>query len=226
MIGKPTIAFLVGTGRFANGGRISAVMNAKLTPLRNVAHNSRPAGRIQSCQSGIKLGIALGCLPEPAAAGYAPAQTRSALRFLARYLSKRHIGQQGNHRSPVSRSDVTRATIAGGMARTGTDRWDVLIVGAGPSGAAAAYWLAEAGHRVLVVERKRFPRDKTCGDGLTPRAVRQLEDMGLAGQLAGSQRFEGLRSIGHGITLELAWPDHPLYPSYGYVVRRRELDEM
>jgi geranylgeranyl reductase family protein len=106
------------------------------------------------------------------------------------------------------------------------DRYDVLVVGAGPSGAAAAYWLAEAGHRVLVVERKRFPREKTCGDGLTPLAVRQLEEMGLAERLAGHLRFEGLRSIAHGVTLELEWPDHPLYPSYGYVVRRRDLDEM
>jgi geranylgeranyl reductase family protein len=105
-------------------------------------------------------------------------------------------------------------------------RFDVLVVGAGPSGAAAAYWLAEHGHRVLVVERKRFPRDKTCGDGLTPRAVKQLEDIGLAERLQESQRFDGLRSIAHGITMELRWPEHPDFPSYGYVVRRRDLDEM
>ena len=61
-----------------------------------------------------------------------------------------------------------------------TPAWDVLVVGAGPSGAATAHWLAEAGHRVLVVDKKQFPREKTCGDGLTPRAVRQLHDMGLA----------------------------------------------
>ena len=104
--------------------------------------------------------------------------------------------------------------------------FDVLVVGGGPSGAATAYWLAERGHRVLVVEKKRFPREKTCGDGLTPRAVRQLHDMGLADGLAGYQRFDGLRSIAHGITLELAWPEHPDFPQYGYVVRRRDLDEM
>jgi geranylgeranyl reductase family protein len=104
--------------------------------------------------------------------------------------------------------------------------WDVLVVGAGPSGAAASYWLAEAGHRVVVVERKRFPREKTCGDGLTPRAVHQLEQMGLGDRLADHLRFDGLRSIAHGVILELAWPTHPLYPSYGYVVRRRDLDEM
>jgi geranylgeranyl reductase family protein len=107
-----------------------------------------------------------------------------------------------------------------------SDRYDVLVIGAGPAGAAAAFWLAERGRRVLVVEKKRFPREKTCGDGLTPRAVRQLHDMGLAGPLSEFQRFEGLRSIAHGVTLELAWPDHPDFPSYGYVVRRRELDQM
>jgi menaquinone-9 beta-reductase len=104
--------------------------------------------------------------------------------------------------------------------------WDALVVGGGPSGAAAAYWLAEAGHRVLVVEKKRFPREKTCGDGLTPRAVHELESMGLGERLSDHLRFDGLRSIAHGVTLELAWPTHPLYPSYGYVVRRRDLDEM
>ena len=103
---------------------------------------------------------------------------------------------------------------------------DVLVVGAGPSGASAAFWLATLGHRVVVIDKKRFPREKTCGDGLTPRAVRQLNDMGLADQLTEFQRFDGLRSIGHGITLELAWPDHPDFPNYGYVVRRSELDDM
>lgn len=105
--------------------------------------------------------------------------------------------------------------------------FDVLVIGGGPSGASAAYWLAEAGHKVLVVERKKFPREKTCGDGLTPRAVRQLEDMGLGGRLAAEcLRYDGLRSIAHGVTLELAWPEHPDFPAYGYVVRRRDLDEM
>jgi geranylgeranyl reductase family protein len=102
-----------------------------------------------------------------------------------------------------------------------------MVIGGGPAGASAAYWLAEAGHDVLVVERKRFPREKTCGDGLTPRAVAQLEDMGLGERLAaGHLRYDGLRSIAHGVTLELAWPEHPTFPSYGYVVRRRDLDEM
>jgi menaquinone-9 beta-reductase len=112
------------------------------------------------------------------------------------------------------------------MHESTSDRYDVLVIGAGPSGAAAAYWLAERGRRVLLVEKKRFPREKTCGDGLTPRAVRQLHDMGLADPLSEFHRFDGLRSIAHGVTLELAWPDHPDFPGYGYVVRRSELDQM
>src|SRR5262245_41098892 len=105
--------------------------------------------------------------------------------------------------------------------------YDVLVVGGGPAGAATAYWLAEAGHDVVVVERKTFPRDKTCGDGLTPRAVRQLADMGLEDAIARDHhRFDGLCAIAHGITLELPWPEHPVYPSHGYVVRRRDLDQL
>ena len=105
-------------------------------------------------------------------------------------------------------------------------RHEVLVVGGGPAGAACAYWLAEAGHDVLLVEKKRYPREKTCGDGLTPRSVKQLYDMGLAGELAGHHRFDGLRSIAFGRTLELRWPEHPDYPSHGYVVTRKDLDHL
>jgi geranylgeranyl reductase family protein len=107
-----------------------------------------------------------------------------------------------------------------------TARWDALVVGAGPAGASAAFWLAQHGHSVLVVDKKRFPREKTCGDGLTPRAVHQLHSMGLASGLEEFQRYDGLRSMAHGITLELPWPEHPDFPAFGYVVRRRDLDEM
>ena len=107
-----------------------------------------------------------------------------------------------------------------------TRSYEVLVVGAGPAGASAAYWLARHGHDVAVVERKTFPREKTCGDGLTPRAVKQLQDMGLRDELAKYHRFGGLRCIAQGRSLELAWPEHPVFPSYGYVVRRRDLDWM
>ncbi len=101
---------------------------------------------------------------------------------------------------------------------------DVLVVGAGPGGSSCAYWLADAGWDVAVVEKKTFPREKTCGDGLTPRAVRQLADMGLEPALAGSHRYEGLRSVGFGRSLEMRWPEHPAFPSYGYTITRHDLD--
>ncbi len=103
---------------------------------------------------------------------------------------------------------------------------DVLIVGGGPAGAAAGYWLARHGHQATIVERKSFPREKTCGDGLTPRAVHQLDQMGLSESLTAFHQYRGLRATGMGRELELSWPSHPVYPSYGYVVRRRDLDTM
>jgi len=102
--------------------------------------------------------------------------------------------------------------------------YDLLIVGGGPAGAATAYWAAQSGLDVVFVERKVFPRDKTCGDGVPPRAVHQLEDMGLADELAKYHKFDGLRAIAHGRTLEMKWPDHEVFPSHGYVVRRYDLD--
>ncbi|MCU4183161.1 geranylgeranyl reductase family protein [Acidiferrimicrobium sp. IK] len=104
---------------------------------------------------------------------------------------------------------------------------DVLVIGGGPSGATASYWLASAGHDVVMVERKSYPREKTCGDGLTPRSVRQLLDMGLGDELAGAgHRYDGLRSHGFGRTLELKWPEHPDLPGYGYVITRKDLDAL
>jgi menaquinone-9 beta-reductase len=106
----------------------------------------------------------------------------------------------------------------------GDTRCDVLVVGSGPSGAACAYWLAKGGHDVVLVERKAFPREKTCGDGLTPRSVRQLQDMGLAQELMACHRYGGLRSHGFGRTIELPWPAVDGLPGYGYVVTRKDLD--
>ena len=101
---------------------------------------------------------------------------------------------------------------------------DVVVVGAGPSGSSCAYWLADAGWDVVVVEKKRFPREKTCGDGLTPRAVRQLADMDLEGALAGSHRYSGLRAFGFGRSIDMRWPQHPNFPDYGYTITRHDLD--
>jgi geranylgeranyl reductase family protein len=112
------------------------------------------------------------------------------------------------------------------FAHASKDPYDVVVIGGGPSGSSCAYWLSNAGYRVALVEKKTFPREKTCGDGLTPRAVHQLDNMGLLPELEQFHRYDGLRSLGFGRTLELKWPDHPILPSYGYVVRRRDIDSM
>jgi geranylgeranyl reductase family protein len=106
------------------------------------------------------------------------------------------------------------------------DDADVIVVGAGPSGATTAYYLAQAGLSVLVLEKSRFPREKVCGDGLTPRAVKALVAMGVdVGPDSGWLRNKGLRVIGAGLRLELPWPELDAYPGYGLVRPRAALDE-
>ena len=75
---------------------------------------------------------------------------------------------------------------------------DVVVVGAGPAGSAAAAWAARAGRDVLVIDSANFPRDKACGDGLTPRAVAELERLGLGDWLDARIRHRGLRMSGFG----------------------------
>jgi geranylgeranyl reductase family protein len=57
--------------------------------------------------------------------------------------------------------------------------FDALVLGAGPAGSSAAYHLARAGARVLLVDRWEFPRDKACGDGIVPQAVAELTLLGI-----------------------------------------------
>ncbi|MHB2027825.1 MAG: geranylgeranyl reductase family protein [Acidimicrobiales bacterium] len=103
--------------------------------------------------------------------------------------------------------------------------FDVVIVGAGPSGSSCAYWLARAGWSVCLIEKKHFPREKTCGDGLTPRSVYQLREMGLEEVVAeNGHRYQGLRAFGFGNSLEMNWPEHPRFPNYGYTITRFNLD--
>ena len=101
---------------------------------------------------------------------------------------------------------------------------DVVVVGAGPAGSAAAAWAARNGRDVLVVDSAQFPRDKACGDGLTPRAVAELELLGLGSWLDGRIRHRGLRMSGFGADVEVPWPG-PSLPSSSSAVPRTELDD-
>jgi len=118
------------------------------------------------------------------------------------------------------------ANLGGSAATRRDDDADVIVVGAGPSGATTAYYLAQAGLDVLLLEKARFPRDKVCGDGLTPRAVKSLIAMGVdVGPGSGWLRNKGLRVIGAGLRLEMPWPELDSYPGYGVVRSRSSLDE-
>src|SRR6185436_11188758 len=101
---------------------------------------------------------------------------------------------------------------------------DVLVVGAGPAGSATAAWLARLGVDVLLTDAAVFPRDKTCGDGLTPRAIGELERLGLDDWLRAHTVNHGLRAHGFGQTLLLPWPGGTL-PDWGSAVARTELDD-
>lgn len=101
---------------------------------------------------------------------------------------------------------------------------DVLVVGAGPAGSAAAAWLARAGLDVVLADAATYPRDKTCGDGLTPRAVHELSRLGLEDWLRAHTVNQGLRAHGFGQVLHLPWHGGSL-PSWGSAVARTELDD-
>lgn len=100
---------------------------------------------------------------------------------------------------------------------------EVLVVGAGPAGSSAAAWAARNGHEVTIIDKEKFPRDKPCGDGLTPRAVKELTSLGLSDWLSTKPRNIGLRAAGFGQELLLPWKS-PSLPEWGSAVPRTELD--
>jgi geranylgeranyl reductase family protein len=121
---------------------------------------------------------------------------------------------------------VTQTSDGAGPRRQADDA-DVIVVGAGPAGSTTAYYLAQAGLDVLMLEKSTFPREKVCGDGLTPRGVRALVAMGISvSEQDGWVRNKGLRVIGAGKRLELPWPELSSYPGYGLVRPRTDLDQM
>lgn len=112
------------------------------------------------------------------------------------------------------------------VARRADDDADVIVVGAGPAGSAAATYLARSGHTVLMLEKTAFPREKVCGDGLTPRAVRELASLGIeTREDEGWIRNRGLRILGAGLRLQLPWPELVNFPDHGLVRPRRDFDE-
>src|SRR3954463_14884421 len=117
--------------------------------------------------------------------------------------------------------------MVGTGAATAAQRADVVVVGAGPAGSTAAWTLAQAGLDVIVLEKFAFPREKVCGDGLTPRAVRALDEMGVdTSSAAGWVRHRGLRVFGGGQVVEVDWPTLDRWPGYSLARPRRDLDAM
>ncbi|WP_459645111.1 geranylgeranyl reductase family protein [Kineococcus sp. NUM-3379] len=102
---------------------------------------------------------------------------------------------------------------------------DVIVVGAGPAGSTAAAYLAGTGRRVVVCEKTSFPREKVCGDGLTPRAVRELDLLGVpTPREEGWLPNRGLRLIGGGVRMEVPWPELAEFPGHGFVHTRMGFD--
>jgi geranylgeranyl reductase family protein len=104
--------------------------------------------------------------------------------------------------------------------------YDVIVVGGGPAGSSAAWRAATLGARVLLLDKAEFPRDKPCGDGLTPRAVASIGALGLENELKRFNRVERLRVNGADRTLTFDWPKSDDFPDHGYVVARTDLDEL
>jgi len=107
-----------------------------------------------------------------------------------------------------------------------SDAYDALVIGGGPGGAATAFHLARGGARVLLCEKQSYPREKVCGDGLTPRAVAQLDAMGLRDEYRSWSRSAGLKVHGGGHVVELPWPELTGLPSFGLARPRTDFDEL
>ncbi|MGH1502432.1 MAG: NAD(P)/FAD-dependent oxidoreductase [Acidimicrobiales bacterium] len=115
--------------------------------------------------------------------------------------------------SPDSRPSGERPT---------TQRYDLVVIGGGPGGAATAIAAARQGVRVVVFEKGTHGRDKVCGDGLTPRAIGALTELKI--DLEPSHHIDGLRMIAGSTERELLWPGTSRFPGHGAVWPRTRLD--
>ncbi|CAN5719222.1 geranylgeranyl reductase family protein [soil metagenome] len=106
-----------------------------------------------------------------------------------------------------------------------TKRYDLVVVGAGPGGAATAYYASRAGLNVLLLDRQEFPRDKACGDGLMPHAASEVALMGLGDWLeeAPHGKFSGFTIYTKIAHLRQNVPP-TLHGPHGYVIKREETD--
>lgn len=131
----------------------------------------------------------------------------------------------------AARSANIKGPRASQLAHSGPDgdqQADVIVVGAGPGGSAAASFMAKQGLDVLLLEKSEFPRDKVCGDGLTPRAVKMLTKLGVdTSPEAGWTHNKGLRIWGGKVAgLEMPWPELADFPNYGLVCPRATFDDL
>ncbi|MEB3032444.1 NAD(P)/FAD-dependent oxidoreductase [[Mycobacterium] nativiensis] len=106
-----------------------------------------------------------------------------------------------------------------------TRRYDLAIAGGGPAGSAAAWQAVRTGARVVLLDKAEFPRDKPCGDGLTPRATNYLQKMGLADEIAKFHRVNRAKIFSPS-EWELSFPRRAGMPDHGHGIRRCELDTM
>lgn len=106
-----------------------------------------------------------------------------------------------------------------------SERYDLVVVGAGPGGSSTAYYASKAGLRTLLLDRQDFPRDKPCGDGLMPHAANEVALMGLGDWLEEPHhgRFSGFSIFTRTAEIRQAIPP-TLHGPRGYVIRREETD--
>ena len=110
-----------------------------------------------------------------------------------------------------------------------SERYDVIVVGAGIAGTTCAIALAQAGYRVLLLDQSSFPRDKSCGEGIMPQGVKILSDLGLLSEILahGGTRIRGMKYRNrNGVVAQADFPATSSGASVGVVMPRYKLDHL